>query len=97
MSVLNTVGFSLRSDFTDDTINFILGEKFWNVTGGNDIVNVNKEIILYYLGVSQNEHRGLANNTSLHVGRLDVNFEISLAIIGSDHNSEDILTKDVSS
>jgi len=49
LSVLNTVRSSLRSNFTDDTVNFILSEQFWNVAGRNDIVDINEEVILYNL------------------------------------------------
>ena len=97
LSVLNTVRSSLRSNFTDDTVNFILSEKFWNVAGRNDIVYINEEVILYNLRVRQNEHRGLANNTSLRVSSLDINFQIGLAVVRGDDNAEDILTEDVSS
>jgi len=38
LSVLNTVRSSLRSNFTDDTVNFILSEQFWNVAGRNDML-----------------------------------------------------------
>lgn len=43
--ILNSIWFGWGSDFTDDTVNFVFCEKFRNVAGREDIVDVNEEWI----------------------------------------------------
>ena len=92
--VLDTVGLGLSAHLADNTVKFVLSEELGNVTGGEDIVDINEEVILDNLRVSEDEHSGLTNNTSLHVDKLDVSLKISLGVVGGHHNSEDVLAED---
>jgi len=90
--ILNTLGFGLSADLADDTIKFVLSEELGNVTSREDIVDVNEEIILDNLGVSQDEEGGLANNTSLHEDSLNVGLKVTLVVVRGNHNSENVLS-----
>jgi len=92
--ILNTLGLSLSAALANDTIKLILSEELRNVTSGEDIVDVDKEIILDDLGISQDEEGGLANNTRLHVGGLDVSLKVHLVVVGGNNNSEHVLSDD---
>jgi hypothetical protein len=70
--VFATIGLGLRSDLVDLLIELILGEEVGNVTGGQDIVNVNEELVLRDLGIGKNKEKWDSLNTSFNVSYLDI-------------------------
>ena len=90
-SILTTVLFGLRSNFTEDSIKLILREELWDVSRGKEIVNVYKESLISDLGISQDEEKLSSSNTSLHEHVLDIGLEINKLVVGSNNNSNNIV------
>jgi hypothetical protein len=51
--VKDTHGFGFTTDLTKDSINLIRGEELWDVTRRQDIVDVDKELVVNDLRVGQ--------------------------------------------
>ena len=51
-SVLVASTFGFGSDLTQESIDLILGEELWDPTRGQEIVNVNEELVISDLGIS---------------------------------------------
>jgi len=61
--ILISVGFSFTSDFTNKTIDLIFWEKFWNPTRGQEIIDVNKELVIRNLTIGQDEQELISSYT----------------------------------
>lgn len=93
-SIENALGLGLTTDLAVDTIKFIGSEELGNVTGGQNIIDVDEELLIDDLRIGQDEEHLLALDTSLHEKGLDVGLEIGESVVGGNNNPVHILVKD---
>ena len=86
---------SFSSNLTKNTIKLVLSEQFWDPTRRKDIVDVDEELIVSDLTVSQDEENLSTLDTSLKVHALNISLEIVHTVIGGHNNTNDIITQDV--
>ena len=91
-SILVTIGFGFTSDLTNKTIDLIFWEEFWNPTRRQEIIDVNKELIILNLSIGQDEEELISGDTSFGEHRLDISLEIIHVVLCGDNNSDDIIS-----
>ena len=93
-SIEDTLGLGLTADLTVDSVELIGSEELGDVTGGQDIVDVDKEFLVDDLRVSHDEEHFSTLDTSLHEEGLDVRPEVTKGVVGGNNNLEDVLVQD---
>ena len=84
----------LSSDLSANTVELILCEELWDPTGGQDIVDVNQELVVCNLAISEDEEDLSSLDTSLLIHGLNVGLEVVHSVAGCDDDSNDIISED---
>lgn len=91
-SIFTALGLGLTANLTENTVKFILGEQVGNVTGRQDIIDEDEEMLLRDLSISQDEKGWCALDTRLGVSSLNISLQIVGIVVRRYNNSEHFLT-----
>jgi hypothetical protein len=89
--VWDTLTLGSLSHFSEDSVKFLLVEELWNPSRRKHIIDVDQELLLRDLTVSQNEQKFGVCASSLGVHSLNVSLQVFLSVVGGHNDSEDVL------
>jgi hypothetical protein len=84
----------LGADLAEDAVELVLSVDLWHIAGRKHIIDVDEELVVDNLRVSEQEKGLEALASRAHEQSLDVSLQVGDTVVGGDDNSEDFVLMD---